>query len=91
MALYGGCGDGHALPDFGLLVVSRVGCFSPGFYGARALWIAIHKWGGLALSVVVLMHVALHWTWLMRMTRRHLARVLRRPQGGARRLPERAD
>jgi len=34
------------------------------------LWIAIHKWSGLALVVESLLHVALHFRWLMKMTER---------------------
>ena len=51
--------------------------FPRGFYPARAAWVAIHKWSGLALTIAVLVHVAFHWTWLKEMTRqqfRHEAR-----------------
>jgi hypothetical protein len=43
-----------------------------GVHGVRVLWVDIHKWGGLALGIGVLGHVALHWKWLLRMTRRYL-------------------
>ncbi len=46
--------------------------FPRGYYGVRVLWVDIHKWGGLALGIGVLGHVALHWKWLLRMTRRYL-------------------
>lgn len=46
--------------------------FPRGFFAARALWIDIHKWVGLALGGLVFLHVALHWSWLVQMTRRHL-------------------
>lgn len=46
--------------------------FPRGFFAARALWIDIHKWVGLALGALVFLHVALHWSWLVQMTRRHL-------------------
>jgi len=46
--------------------------FPHGFFAARALWIDIHKWVGLALGALVFLHVALHWSWLVQMTRRHL-------------------
>jgi len=38
------------------------------------LWIAIHKWSGFALAVEALLHVALHFRWLVTMTKRLLAR-----------------
>lgn len=45
-----------------------------GYFAARLLWLSIHKWTGLALSVTVIIHVLLHWRWLVRMTRRALGR-----------------
>ena len=47
--------------------------FPRGYLPARRLWVDIHKWGGLALGVVALLHVMLHWRWLVRMSRRYLA------------------
>jgi hypothetical protein len=58
-----------------LLTVSSVMLwlvFPRGFYGVRVLWADIHKWGGLALGVGVLLHVLLHWKWLVQKTRRYL-------------------
>ncbi|MDY7042151.1 MAG: DUF4405 domain-containing protein [Chloroflexota bacterium] len=49
--------------------------FPRGYFPARVLWVDIHKWSGLALGVAVLLHVALHWSWLIRMTRRQIAYV----------------
>jgi membrane protein implicated in regulation of membrane protease activity len=46
-----------------------------GYFPSRLLWLEIHKWSGLALSVVVALHVALHRKWLVRMTRRMLSRA----------------
>ncbi len=47
--------------------------FPLGFYPSRLLWIEIHKWSGLALTIVVLVHVLLHWKWLWAMTKKYLA------------------
>jgi hypothetical protein len=41
-----------------------------GFHPQWRLWIAIHKWSGLALFVEAMIHVVLHGGWLVRMTRR---------------------
>jgi|GEM_PF-1141891 len=46
--------------------------FPRGYYPSRAVWVAIHKWGGLALTISVLIHVLMHWRWIVHMTRRHL-------------------
>jgi hypothetical protein len=54
--------------------------FPRGYFPARAAWVAIHKWVGLALGIAVLVHVAFHWRWLVRMTRRQLERLLVRQE-----------
>ncbi len=41
-----------------------------GFNPQWRLWIALHKWSGLALFVEATVHVFLHRGWLLRMTRR---------------------
>jgi len=42
------------------------------------LWIAIHKWSGLALLIESLLHVLLHFRWLRGMTRKLFHRSVRR-------------
>jgi hypothetical protein len=37
--------------------------------------VGLHKWGGLALTIAVIVHLALHHRWLLRMTRRLLQRL----------------
>jgi hypothetical protein len=49
--------------------VSVAGCF--GFTGQ-----AVHEWWGLALGAVLLVHLTLHWDWVVRTTLRLL-----RPNG----------
>ena len=36
---------------------------------SRHTWIDIHDWVAVALVVLVLVHVILHWTWIVRMTK----------------------
>ena len=62
-----------AISSFLLWVV-----FPRGYSAARTAWVLIHKWSGLALGVLVLLHVVLHWQWLARMTRRELGRLTNR-------------
>ena len=52
--------------------------FPRGYFPNRALWVDIHKWGGLTLATCVLLHVALHWRWVWQMTRQYNRRALRR-------------
>jgi hypothetical protein len=58
-----------ALSAFLLWVV-----FPRGYFAARTVWVLIHKWSGLAVGVSALLHVLLHWRWLVRMTRREFGR-----------------
>jgi membrane protein implicated in regulation of membrane protease activity len=44
--------------------------FPQGYFAARLIWLEIHKWTGLGLSIAVLLHVVLHWRWLTQMTKR---------------------
>jgi len=46
-----------------------------GYNTTWLLWIAIHKWSGFALVVESLLHVALHFRWLARMTTRLFSRA----------------
>lgn len=43
--------------------------FPKGFYPSYLLWIDIHKWSGVALTVLVILHVALHWRWIIQKSR----------------------
>jgi len=49
--------------------------FPRGYYAARGLWVGLHKWGGLALTIAVIVHLALHRRWLLRTTQRLLKRL----------------
>ena len=49
--------------------------FPQGYFAARLLWVEIHKWTGLALSLIVMVHVLLHWRWIRRMTQEVLSRL----------------
>ena len=40
------------------------------FLWSRDTWIAIHNWVGVALVVVVVIHLVLHWRWIVSMTKR---------------------
>jgi hypothetical protein len=60
-----------ALSAFLLWVV-----FPRGYHATRAVWVVIHKWGGLALSVLAIVHLMLHWKWLVRQTWDHIRRIL---------------
>jgi hypothetical protein len=47
----------------GLLLVAYTFAYSLGFTG-----IAVHEWLGIGLGVVLLVHLTLHWDWVIRTT-----------------------
>jgi len=54
--------------------------FPRGYFPSRAIWVEIHKWAGLAITVGVFFHIALHWKWLLQMTRRQIDKLLKRKE-----------
>jgi len=52
-----------------LLLVAYTLAYSLGFTG-----IAIHEWLGIGLGMVLLVHLTLHWDWVVRTTRKLLRR-----------------
>jgi uncharacterized protein DUF4405 len=51
----------------GLLLVAYTLAYSLGFTG-----IAVHEWLGIGLGVVLLVHLTLHWDWVIRTTQKLL-------------------
>jgi hypothetical protein len=39
----------------------------------RSAWIDIHDWAGVALLVIIALHVVLHWRWIVQVTKRVFA------------------
>lgn len=39
----------------------------------RGDWIDIHDWAGVALLVIIGLHVVLHWRWIVQVTKRVFA------------------
>jgi uncharacterized protein YjeT (DUF2065 family) len=61
--------------------------FAPGGRGAidplllftRGTWDALHTWGGVALVISVVIHFAIHWRWVVKVTRNVLGSIGRTP------------
>lgn len=47
------------------------------FLFSRHGWEQLHNWGGLALAALVLLHVALHWRWIVGVARSYARRFYR--------------
>ena len=41
----------------------------------RHSWIDIHDWMAIALTVIVIIHLLVHWKWVIRMIRQVFARL----------------
>jgi hypothetical protein len=48
--------------------------FPLGYFPSRMLWLEIHKWSGLAVSIGVVIHLLLHLNWIIAMTERVIGR-----------------
>lgn len=56
---------------------------------SRSTWRALHDWGGIAMVGGVVVHLALHWKWIVCMTRALLQRrKLRQPSSTQARPPQ---
>jgi hypothetical protein len=44
--------------------------WDPGFLFSRTTWDLIHTWAGVALMIAVVVHFAIHWRWVVNVTRR---------------------
>lgn len=43
------------------------------FWGlSREVWVDMHDWAAVALLLVVVLHIIMHWHWIVRMTKRAL-------------------
>lgn len=51
-----------------------------GYQLNRLIWTDIHKWVGLTLIILVIIHAIRHREWLIRMTRRYITKS-RAPDG----------
>ena len=41
---------------------------------SKQVWINIHNFSGVVLITIILVHLALHWDWILRMTKKILRR-----------------
>jgi hypothetical protein len=44
------------------------GVVDPGFLFSRVTWDLIHTWAGIVLIVVAVLHFAIHWGWVLKVT-----------------------
>ena len=44
------------------------GVTAPGFLFSRTTWDLIHTWGGIVMIDVAILHFAIHWGWVLKVT-----------------------
>jgi cytochrome b subunit of formate dehydrogenase len=44
------------------------------FLFSRDVWLTIHDRAAIALTVIVIVHIILHWGWIVRMTKSYFGR-----------------
>lgn len=53
--------------------------WDPGFLFSRTTWDIIHTWGFVAMMVAALLHIVIHWRWIVNVTRRFWLSLWTRP------------
>jgi cytochrome b subunit of formate dehydrogenase len=44
------------------------------FLLSRDVWLTMHSRAAIALTVIVIVHIILHWSWIVRMTKSYFRR-----------------
>ena len=57
----------------------RTAGWDPNFLFSRLTWDLIHTWGAVVMILAALVHFAIHWRWVVNVTRRFFLSL--RPQG----------
>lgn len=57
----------------------RTAGWDPNFLFSRLTWDIIHTWGAVVMILAALVHFAIHWRWVVNVTRRFFLSL--RPQG----------
>jgi len=51
------------------------GAIEPAWLLARSTWDDLHTWGGVVLLIGAVMHIAIHWCWIVKVTRNVLRSI----------------
>jgi hypothetical protein len=58
-----------------LFVPGGRGAIDPQLLFARSTWDVLHTWGGVVLIISAVIHFAIHWRWIVKVTRNVLASI----------------
>jgi hypothetical protein len=61
--------------------------WDPGFLFARTTWDLIHTWAAIVMIIAAVLHFAIHWRWIINVTRRFF-QSLRQPSFGGKATQE---
>lgn len=64
--------------------------WDPGFLFARTTWDLIHTWGGVTLIIAAVVHFAIHWRWVVKVTQRFFLSLWQTMQARSMRLKTRS-
>jgi hypothetical protein len=53
--------------------------WDPGFLFSRPVWDMLHTWGGISLIIAALLHIYIHWGWIVKVTQKMWRSVGQRP------------
>lgn len=54
--------------------------YDPGFLFSRTTWDLIHTWAGVTLIVAAVLHFAIHWRWITKVTAKFFRTLLPSPE-----------
>lgn len=61
----------------------RVAGWDPGFLFSRATWDGLHTWGFVVMVIAALLHIIIHWRWIVNVTRRFWLSLFTRQSAAA--------
>ena len=53
--------------------------WDPGFLFSRPVWDMLHTWGGISLIIAALLHIYIHWGWIVKVTQKMWRSIGQRP------------
>ena len=62
-----------------LFVPGGRGAVDPMLFFARSTWDVLHTWGGVVLIISAVIHFAIHWRWVVKVTRNVLGSIRHAP------------
>ncbi len=61
----------------------RMAGWDPGFIFGRTTWDLLHTWGAVLMITAALLHLFIHWRWIVNVTRRFWLSLWSRPKNSA--------